>query len=61
VEFIAAKVRQLQKHRAPTKIFLNPDCGFGTFADRPVNTSEVAAQKLNRIAAAAQQLRAERT
>ncbi len=44
-EFIASRVRTLLKHRRPEQIFLNPDCGFGTFADRPVNTNEIAAEE----------------
>lgn len=36
------------------------DCGFGTFADRPVNTTEIAQQKLHRIAEAAEALRQSR-
>jgi 5-methyltetrahydropteroyltriglutamate--homocysteine methyltransferase len=40
-------------------IFLNPDCGFGTFAERPVATPEVAFRKLRSIRQAAEQLRRE--
>jgi len=56
---IAARVRQLAKFYDPEKIFLNPDCGFGTFAERSVNTAEVAQKKLAAIAEAARQLRTE--
>ncbi|HEV2488826.1 MAG TPA: cobalamin-independent methionine synthase II family protein [Candidatus Acidoferrales bacterium] len=56
---IAARVRELAKFYDPEKIFLNPDCGFGTFAERSVNTAEVAQRKLAAIAEAARQLRAE--
>ena len=38
-------------------IFLNPDCGFGTFSNRPVNSAEIAASKLRAIVAAAEALR----
>jgi 5-methyltetrahydropteroyltriglutamate--homocysteine methyltransferase len=41
----------------PERIFLNPDCGFGTFSNRPVNDSEVAFRKLQAIARAARALR----
>lgn len=58
-EFVISKVCALLKYRRPEQIFLNPDCGFGTFADRPVNTSEIAQQKLSVIRQAASQLRAE--
>lgn len=59
VDFVLAKVRSLLTHRDPEQIYLNPDCGFGTFADRPVNTTEIAAQKLSVIHAAAEILRSE--
>ena len=59
VDFVLAKVRALRKHRKPEQIYLNPDCGFGTFADRPVNTTEIAARKLQVIREAAEILRAE--
>jgi 5-methyltetrahydropteroyltriglutamate--homocysteine methyltransferase len=59
VDFIVAKVKPLLQHRRPEQIYLNPDCGFGTFAERPVNTADVAAQKLRAIHQAAEVLRAE--
>jgi 5-methyltetrahydropteroyltriglutamate--homocysteine methyltransferase len=58
-EQIVARVKQLAKFYDPEKIFLNPDCGFGTFAERNVNTNETAKKKLATIAAAAQELRRE--
>lgn len=36
---------------------MNPDCGFGTFAERPVNTPEVAFRKLRAMVEAARVLR----
>ncbi|MDE0635801.1 MAG: cobalamin-independent methionine synthase II family protein [Candidatus Poribacteria bacterium] len=59
VDFVLAKVHALLKHRSPEQIYLNPDCGFGTFADRPVNTTEIAVQKLQTIYKAAEILRSE--
>jgi 5-methyltetrahydropteroyltriglutamate--homocysteine methyltransferase len=59
VDFIVAKVKTLLRHRQPEQIYLNPDCGFGTFAERPVNTAEVATQKLQALHQAAEVLRAE--
>ncbi|HEY5869786.1 MAG TPA: vitamin-B12 independent methionine synthase, partial [Candidatus Tectomicrobia bacterium] len=59
VDFIVGKVKTLLQHRRPDQIYLNPDCGFGTFAERPVNTTDVAAQKLQVIHQAAEVLRAE--
>ena len=42
---------------APGQIFLNPDCGFGTFSNRPMNTWEIAAKKVGAMVAAAKDLR----
>jgi 5-methyltetrahydropteroyltriglutamate--homocysteine methyltransferase len=39
------------------KLFLNPDCGFGTFSMRPVNSDGVALAKLRAMADAARSLR----
>jgi 5-methyltetrahydropteroyltriglutamate--homocysteine methyltransferase len=58
VELLVQKVRTLLKYRRPEQIFLNPDCGFGTFADRPINTKEMAVEKLRRISEASEILRA---
>ena len=58
-EEIVKRVKQLAKFYDPEKIFLNPDCGFGTFAERNVNSAETAGKKLATIAAAARQLRRE--
>lgn len=57
VEEIVDKVEQLLKIRPGSTIFLNPDCGFGTFAQRPMNTVEQAFKKLETMVAAAKQLR----
>jgi len=43
---------------APERIFLNPDCGFGTFALRPMNSPDTALAKIRAMAEAARQLRA---
>ena len=39
------------------KILLNPDCGFGTFAQRPMNSDEIAFEKLKVMVEAAKKLR----
>ncbi|MGH2522381.1 MAG: vitamin-B12 independent methionine synthase [Anaerolineales bacterium] len=56
-EFVVGKVKEALAYFAPEQIYLNPDCGFGTFAERPMNPAEIAAKKLNVIAQAARQLR----
>ena len=58
-ESIVDRVRAALKYWAPEKIFLNPDCGFGCFANRCVNEEQIAAAKLRSMVAAAQQLRGE--
>jgi len=54
---IAKRVRELAPFVSPDCIFLNPDCGFGTFAERPVADAKTAFAKLAALAAAARQLR----
>jgi 5-methyltetrahydropteroyltriglutamate--homocysteine methyltransferase len=39
------------------RVFLNPDCGFGSFSNRPMNTLEIASAKVTAMAAAARDLR----
>lgn len=39
------------------RVFLNPDCGFGTFSNRSMNTRETASAKVAAMAAAARDLR----
>ena len=56
---IVSRVKDFLKYFDPEKIFLNPDCGFGTFAERCVNTPDVAYRKLQAIAEAARILRRE--
>ena len=41
----------------PERVFLNPDCGFGTFSNRPMNTRDIASAKVAAMAAAARDLR----
>jgi len=56
---IVQRVKQVLKFFEPEKIYLNPDCGFGTFAERCVNTPETAYRKLKAIGEAAALLRRE--
>ena len=51
--------RALQ-HYAPEQLFLNPDCGFGTFASRPMNSEAIAVEKLRAMVSAAQFVRSVR-
>jgi 5-methyltetrahydropteroyltriglutamate--homocysteine methyltransferase len=43
--------------RTEQRVFLNPDCGFGTFSSRPMNTREMASAKVAAMVAAARDLR----
>ena len=56
---IVKRVREATSYFDPAKIYLNPDCGFGTFAERPVNDAETAFAKLRSISLAAKALREE--
>ena len=56
-DYVVAKVEEALKHFEPQHIYLNPDCGFGTFAERPMNSAEMAFKKLQVIAEAAKELR----
>ena len=58
-EQIVERVKELLQYFDADKIYLNPDCGFGTFAERNVNTHEMAAKKMQVITEAAEMLRAE--
>lgn len=54
---IVERARRVAELLDADRVFLNPDCGFGTFAERPVNSAAVAEQKLAALAQAAQLLR----
>jgi len=56
-EEILAKAEQAVALFGAQRIFLNPDCGFATFADNPITSADVATQKLAAIVAAARTLR----
>jgi 5-methyltetrahydropteroyltriglutamate--homocysteine methyltransferase len=56
-EAIEARVREALKHVPAERMFLNPDCGFGTFAARPMNAPAVAKAKLAAMAEAARRVR----
>ena len=56
-QWIASRARLAASILGPENVFLNPDCGFGTFADRPVSTHEIAYLKVQALARAATLLR----
>ena len=59
VAAIVERVEEALQYLPPERIFLNPDCGFGTFSSRPMNSVEVATRKLEALAQAAAVLRAD--
>lgn len=54
---IVGHVREALQFLAADKIFLNPDCGFGTFSARPMNEVPVIRAKLESMVSAARRLR----
>ena len=58
VDEVVERVEKALQFFRPEQIFLNPDCGFGCFANRCVNDEHTAAAKLRRICEAASELRA---
>lgn len=57
VEQVRASIQRALRDRAPEAVFLNPDCGFGTFSNRPVNATDVALRKMKAVVEAARSLR----
>ena len=55
-EYIISRVREALEYFEPASIFLNPDCGYGCFAQRCVNDAGTATRKLESMAAAARYL-----
>lgn len=54
---IVAQVEKAMKYIPKEKIWLNPDCGFGTFSNSIISNSRMAEQKLLSIVRAAKLLR----
>lgn len=54
---IVARAEEALQFYRPEQIWLNPDCGFGCFANRCVNEESVAVAKLESMVAAARELR----
>lgn len=46
VDTIVARLREALKYTSKDKLMINPDCGFATFANRPVNSYEIIRKKL---------------
>jgi 5-methyltetrahydropteroyltriglutamate--homocysteine methyltransferase len=54
---IVARAEEALRFWRPEQIWLNPDCGFGCFANRCVNEEAPAVAKLRAMVAAARELR----
>jgi len=54
---LLAAVEEALRLYPAERVFLNTDCGFGTFSNRPMNTLEIASAKVAAMAAAARDLR----
>jgi 5-methyltetrahydropteroyltriglutamate--homocysteine methyltransferase len=57
LEEIVAKAKRAADLFGADRIFLNPDCGFATFADNPVCSARLAEAKLSALARAAEILK----
>ena len=56
-EEIVARVEAALSVVPRERVFLNPDCGFGTFSVRPINDAATAERKLASMAEAARRVR----
>lgn len=57
VEEIMEKTEKALEFLPPERVWLNPDCGFATFAKRPLNPYPVIEEKLRNMVKAAELLR----
>lgn len=48
-ESITERVEEALKFIPKERLFLNPDCGFATFSNRPVNTLDIIEKKLEEL------------
>lgn len=56
-EEIARLIRGALEWYVPKSLFVNPDCGFGTFSNRPINSSHIAFEKLKKMVSVVRSLR----
>src|SRR5262249_41005098 len=57
VDDVKRSIERALRVYGPERLFVNPDCGFATFSNRPVNSSEIATRKLRTIADAVRAFR----
>ena len=58
-ESIIERAKEALEYLPKERLWLNPDCGFATFANRPVNTMLGIEKKLKELNKAKEYLRAE--
>lgn len=59
VQSIVNRAKEALKFIPKERLWLNPDCGFATFANRPVNTLDIITEKLKQLEIAKHLLRKE--
>jgi 5-methyltetrahydropteroyltriglutamate--homocysteine methyltransferase len=57
VDDVKRSIERALKIYRPERLFVNPDCGFATFSNRPVNSSAIAASKMKTISEAVRAFR----
>lgn len=57
VDGIVRRAEEALRYISPQQLWLNPDCGFATFSNRPVNEFDVIEQKLEQMRQAREILR----
>ncbi len=57
VDTIVERAERALQYYEPGQVFLNPDCGFGTFSRRRISDEATAVAKMKRLVEAAQVLR----
>ncbi|MDX6379018.1 MAG: 5-methyltetrahydropteroyltriglutamate--homocysteine methyltransferase [Rubrobacteraceae bacterium] len=57
VDAVVSRAEEALQYLPPERIFLNPDCGFGTFSSRPMNSTQIITRKLETMTQAAAVLR----
>jgi 5-methyltetrahydropteroyltriglutamate--homocysteine methyltransferase len=53
VDDIKRSIERALQIYEPSRLYLNPDCGFASFSNRPVNAPDIAFRKLRAMAEAA--------
>ena len=56
-EEIRQNIEQALEYYPKDRLFINPDCGFATFSNRPVNSEEIALNKMRAMREAVEPLR----